>query len=261
LTTNIFNPEQTPLKIKISVKTDGNVLLGYSVSDASIPNTVYTYGKQDVNNKGVINILMPLSPIKGILRIWNDAHKNTKNENYGFKIVGVDKSELSSNNLALAVYNKDVLDFVEFAKGFAVRAAYLSTKTNGKDRSIYVSDNGKFELHYLDEIIDVDGNPLKSSMRINNQTGVIEAAKKYVKNYSVSEIMAILLHEFSHFYVNSNHKDEFEADKHALRIYVNLGFPKKEAVSGFYQVFYRSPSNLNIERMKKIYEFLNTFEK
>lgn len=261
MTTNIYNPEKTPLKIKIRVRTNGKVLLGYSVSDAHMPNTVYTYGKQEIDNNGEINILMPLSPTKGVLRIWNDAYKNTKNENYGFKLISVNKKELSPNKIALAIYNKDALDFVDFAKDFAVRASYLSTKNNGKDRSIYISENGKFELHYLDDILGLNGEPLKSSMRINNQTGVIEAAKNYVKNYSVSERIAILLHEFSHFYVNNNHKDEFEADKHALRIYVNLGFPKKEAVSGFYQVFYRTPSNLNIERMKRIYEFLNNLEK
>ena len=89
----------------------------------------------------------------------------------------------------------------------------------------------------------------------------MELAKKYVVKYTIPERIAILLHEFSHFYLNKVHSDEFEADSNALMIYCALGFPRKEGGTAFYKVFYRTPSDLNIERMNKIMALLKNFDR
>ena len=97
-------------------------------------------------------------------------------------------------------------------------------------------------------------------MRVNNRTGVMELAKKFVSKYTIPERVVILLHEFSHFYLNKNHKDEFEADRNALMVYCGLGYPRKQAGTAWYRVFYRSDTNLNRARMKKIIDFLQSFD-
>ena len=46
--------------------------------------------------------------------------------------------------------------------------------------------------------------------------------------------MAILLHEFSHFYLNDRMEDETEADLNGLLIYLALGYPRIEAYQSFF---------------------------
>ena len=81
------------------------------------------------------------------------------------------------------------------------------------------------------------GKPLKTPARISRHDGVIEISKKYFKQYTVPMRMAILLHEFAHFYLNNNPRDESEADLNALTIYLSMGYPRIEAYQAWLEVF------------------------
>jgi hypothetical protein len=67
--------------------------------------------------------------------------------------------------------------------------------------------------------------------------------------------MAILLHEFSHFYLNSDISNETEADLNGLTIYLGLGYPIREAYEAFGTTFIGYPSEQN----KKRYDIINKF--
>ena len=54
--------------------------------------------------------------------------------------------------------------------------------------------------------------------------------------------MAILLHEFSHVYLNDNIDDEVEADLNGLLIYLGLGYPRIEAFEVFAKTFLAAPT-------------------
>ena len=73
--------------------------------------------------------------------------------------------------------------------------------------------------------------------------------------------MAILLHEFSHFYLNEKIDDEMEADLNGLLIYLSLGYPRIEAYQAFLETFRERPNNLNKARYDLINKFINDFEK
>jgi hypothetical protein len=73
--------------------------------------------------------------------------------------------------------------------------------------------------------------------------------------------MAILLHEFAHFYLNKNIDDETEADLNGLLIYLGLGYPRIEGYEAFLQVFEGSPTPENKKRYDVINEFIQNFEK
>lgn len=246
----------------IAIESKQKTPIRIDVYDWLKPHTYYFSERFDVNGKSVYQVRLPLVPEKGYLEIYNrKAGKNSEYANSGFKVVGIQRVELPVNLNVFDSNNQNVTDFIQFAKDFAERASYISTKTNSADRSIYKSKDGKFQIHYVDEIIGKDGKPRKTSMRIHNKLGIIECAKKYLMQYTIPERIAILLHEFSHFYMNKNHKDEFEADKNALLIYCGLGFPRKQGASAFFKVFYRTPSKLNLERNKKIMSFVKNFDK
>jgi hypothetical protein len=72
--------------------------------------------------------------------------------------------------------------------------------------------------------------------------------------------MAILLHEFSHVYLNENVDDEVEADLNGLLIYLGLGYPRIEAFEVFAKTFLTVPSDGNRMRYDKIKAFIDEFE-
>ena len=73
--------------------------------------------------------------------------------------------------------------------------------------------------------------------------------------------MAILLHEFSHVYLNADVDNEVEADLNALTIYLGLGYPRIEAFEVFAQTFMNAPTDQNEVRYNKIKQFIDEFEK
>ena len=83
----------------------------------------------------------------------------------------------------------------------------------------------------------------------------MEVSQKAFRRMTIPMRMAILCHEFSHFYMNKVTTDEIEADLNALKIYLGMGYPVIEAHKAFLETFMKYPSETNKER----YEYLKTF--
>ena len=64
--------------------------------------------------------------------------------------------------------------------------------------------------------------------------------------------MAILLHEFAHYYLNDIMEDEIEADRHSLNIYMALGYPRIDAYNVYLDVFANAPTELNKDRYAEL---------
>ena len=89
-------------------------------------------------------------------------------------------------------------------------------------------DTRKYTIDYLPQIIH-EGKKLSTPARISNKNGRIEISAKYYREMSIPMRMAILCHEFSHFYLNEVQRDEIEADLNALTLYMGMGYPIIEA--------------------------------
>ena len=76
--------------------------------------------------------------------------------------------------------------------------------------------------------------------------------------------LIILLHEFSHKYKNPKIgleiSNEVGVDINALYIYLGLGFSKIDAITVFANVFLKAQTKGNIERMRKIMDYIQKFE-
>ena len=76
--------------------------------------------------------------------------------------------------------------------------------------------------------------------------------------------MIILLHEFSHKYRNPKIdleiSNEVGADLNALYIYLGLGYSKVDAIFVFANVFLKAQSQGNLDRMRKIMDYIKRFE-
>ena len=77
--------------------------------------------------------------------------------------------------------------------------------------------------------------------------------------------MVILLHEFSHKYMNpkigKEISDEVSADINALNIYLSLGYPHIEAQYAFLKVFKGANNAFNKKRYLILDDFIKKFTK
>lgn len=164
-----------------------------------------------------------------------------------FKIVSSKKRKLIQ--YPQCYKRKETREFIAFAQEISSRFPYLN---NGR----YFSKNRNFEIEIYGEISGT-GTPA----RIHNGTGVIQMSKAKMGNNTVPMTMAILLHEYSHFFENQVQVDEIEADLNALRIYMGLNYPIMESHKTFTEVFDHSDTPQNRERYDYIYAFVDQFDK
>jgi hypothetical protein len=152
--------------------------------------------------------------------------------------------------------------FVKFAEEFSANAGLLSI---GK----YRSNDGKFRIWYMPylTITDNAGNELISNTpsRIGQETGKIEVSQRHFLQYTAPMRFIILLHEYSHKWhnpkVNKKMEDEVEADLNALYIYLSRGYPRTDAKEVYLNIFLKSRTEENLNRYRKIDEFIQRFEK
>lgn len=268
-----------------------------AVFNAADQETVYSYTERDMTTgKHTVVLRLPVSPANGIVQVFNQAARNDQ----GIRISNISQEPLQQYVSEFFPSRKlaDINEFVKFATEFAERAAWLSSSSQTSDRSIYTSDTGKFNIHYVDDIylnatdprgrilLDNGGNPIymkdangrpvssMTSMRVQDATGIQEMNKKLVKEYTVLECIAIQAHEFGHRYLNRNPKDEFEADENAIKLLIALGCPRKDIATAFGKVFYRNftknpnPTQQDIareapnkKRWDKIFKYLSDLPK
>jgi hypothetical protein len=144
-----------------------------------------------------------------------------------------------------------VRNFVSFAQKFCYKCVYMPA-----DRD-YTSSVGNFKIEYLPFIRSNKGERMATPARISTKNGRIQVSQESFVPFTIPMRMAILLHEFSHFYINTDISNETEADLNGLTIYLGLGYPVREAYAAFVETFIGFPSQQNKER----YDILNKFIK
>lgn len=246
-----------PVTIMVEVETRTPEKIWLVVRDNSKPKTIFTKRYAIVKGKQKFFVRMPLSPKVAMVQVFNaDTGDRPMGRDRSFRVTDITKLPLKTNYESFDTANSEISRFVKFAEEFSLKASYLSAKG-----SVYTSDDGKFRIDYYDMIKDRStGAIVKTPARISKKTGVIEIAKKKFDKMSVPMRMAILLHEFSHFYLNKVMSDETEADLNALRIYLGLGYPRIDAYNVFLKVFETSPTQQNVERYEELANFIKDFE-
>lgn len=256
-------PIQTNKKkqiIVVRIATNQTEKIGIQLSSKYKQNTYYTNRQGKVNGERMFYIRLPQSPKEATLRIWN-VRNGERSRDGSFKILSVEQKPLKSQVICGFIKKDLVNQFVRFAQAFSERAAQLEAGPYPKGTS-YQSNNGKFRIDYFDTIISrKSGKELSTPARISKSHGYIEVAKDKFLKYTVPMRMAILLHEFSHYFINDDQANEEEADLNALMIYLGLGYPKIEAHQAFLTVFKNTPSDQNVQRHKLISKFINNFDK
>lgn len=244
--------EQTLL---IRVKTDKPEKLQLIVKDENQRNTIFTDRWKTVNGETTFFVRMPVSGKSALISIYNQKHgQRPAEEEDSFEVIEIKKLGLEKKLDVIDFANRDLSNFVKFATSFAFNAGHLPSGT-------YKSPDGKFTIEYLPTIISSNtGREMETPARISKTSGRIQVSQKKFVPSSVPMRMAILLHEYSHFYINDDINNETEADLNGLLIYLGLGYPRFEAHEAFLKTFIDTPSHQNKVRYDKIKRFIDDFE-
>jgi len=240
-----------PCTIQVDIETFEPQKLWIKVSDAQQEHTYYTKRYAKINGKQTFFIRLPQSPKIADLIIYNDISKDLNLQDDTFKINNIQIVTLKKTPLNLS---KQTISFIRFAQEFSEMAGVLEASKKGE---VYISDNGKFRIDYFDEIRnELTGNVISTPARISQISGRIEVSKKAFISYSVPMRMAILLHEFSHFYINKNPQSEVQADLNGMKLYLAIGYPRIDAYNVFLNVFKGTENPESVTRFKKLDSFI-----
>jgi len=243
--------EEITLVIKVYTYKPTNIRI--KVIDADQPNTTFTNRTRIIDGESSFYVRMPVSSNEVLVYVYNEDKGNLQSgQDNTFVVDSITKELLEKKLDVIDMSNAYVKSFITFATKFCYNAGSLPTGN-------YQSDDKIFVIKYL-PIIEDNGQEQTTPARIDIDSGVIEISKKQFLDYTIPSRMAILLHEFSHVYLNDNVDDEVEADLNALLIYLGLGYPRIEAFEVFASAFKNAPSQLNQMRYDKIKSFIDNFE-
>jgi hypothetical protein len=196
---------------------------------------------------------LPMTP-KGLLINFSNE---TNHDDSAYKVLTLKCDKLPQNPTAL---RQDDIEFIQFAKWFALNAGTLP-------EGLIKSHDGKFKIRYFNDIVTgpgeltADGRPIKAGIKLStpartdHETGDIELARSQVRGFTVPIIMAIIMHERTHY--KNNTMDEKFCDREALRIVLGLGFPKTECIYAFTNIF--EDTKVNIDRINDIVAYVENY--
>ena len=251
-----------PFTLIIGVKTTSPEDISIIAKDFHKQNTYYLSRNGVVNGYREYELKFPQTPKLLVFSIFNTKKGNSPNgEDKSFKITKFEAKDLKTSPLWA---DKDIYSFVKFAQEFSANASVLSA--GDFKPSIYRSDDGKFCIDYYNKIRSKKtGEFVSTPARIGHSSGVIEISKQDFEKYTVPMRMVILLHEFSHKYMNpkigKEISDEVSADINALNIYLSLGYPHIEAQYAFLKVFKGANNAFNKKRYLILDDFIKKFTK
>jgi hypothetical protein len=251
-----------PFSISLGLKTLKPEHISIVALNGYNQATRYLSRGGEVNGYREFELQFPQSPNTMLLNVFNSKLGNApSDEDKTFEITNFSVKPLKTYPLW---HDKDIHSFVNFAQWFCANCSMLSA---GDFRpSIYRSDDGKFSIDFYNKIRDKNsGRFVNTPARIGHSTGIIEVSKADFDKYTVPMRMIILLHEFSHKYMNPKLgreiSDEISADINAANIYLSLGYPTIEAHYAFAKVFRGADNAGNRKRLLILDDFIKKFNR
>lgn len=254
--------------LEFTVGTEMPTNLKIQAYDKNKQYSFYYNTQGKVDSKGrTFDLKFPISPDELVIQIYPDKFDNYDEfRRFGNPIekqILVKDTKIKPLKTYSIWLSKDDRSFIDFAEWFSNNAGILSATNPDGVPSIYKSSNGKFEIDYFNIIKNKDGNYVSTPARIGHNSGIIEVSKKDFIKYTVQGRMAILLHEYSHKYVNPKvglkPQDEIGADVNALEMYLSLGYSPIEAHLVFLKVFNTANSEFNHKRYLILNDFIQKF--
>lgn len=250
-----FNTNGNACLLNVEVYTNSPENIRLIVSDGDKQFTKYVDRRRVVQGLETFKIGLPIAPKKAIVKVANEINKGMYSPE-GFRIEDVYSTTLPTKTFCINYNNPYIKKFLPFIQKFCARAGYL--EAGGET---YYDSSKTFTIRYFNELRSKSGRVLTTPARVHARTGVIEISAEYFRRYSIPMRLAVMLHEFSHFYVNEDIDNEIEADLNGLAMYLSLGYPRISAFNSFIGVFQNAPTSMNAERYAVLEQFIAKFEK
>lgn len=248
----IYSSDNKKFALYITITCKGTKKFRVWAEDYGKRNSKYADREVVVEGKRTIFFNFPISPKEIFVGCLNS--QNLKDKEFEVTLI---EGKLNTYNIWL---DQDTKDFLKLCIPFSQTCGFEQAGENGR----IINAGNQFNIRYFNVIKDQNGSAMNTPARIGHRTGIIEVAKAKFDKYTVPMRVVILLHEFSHKYKNPKMgleiSNEIGADINALYIYLGLGFSKIDAICVFANVFLKAQTPANIERMRKIMEYIQKFE-
>jgi len=189
----------------------------------------------------------PVTSNKVDVMVYEYNERNVaKSEQFTANVIRYD---MNSNS-----YKVDALTdkFVKFTLPFCYNY-------NKLDNGVYFDKTKQFVIVNLPYIANDNGAELPTPSRISTKDNHIEISNKMFWHIPIPRQMMILLHEYSHNFLNEDKNNESEADLNGLRIYLDLKFPAIESVYAFTQIL--GETRESHERLDNLLNFIDKYQK
>ena len=247
-----INNEQISLYVTIKTNKPNKFLI--TAGETGKKHSLYAMRTIKVKDSRTIFLSFPVSPKSITLKVV--CLKDVENTQF---VVGVKEKPLKTYNIHT---DSNTDGFLSLAVPFSQVCGFKMPNVNGK---VYSSPDKKFNIKYYPVIKDIrTGKTFSTPARIGHNSGIIEIAAFKFMTYTIPMRMMILLHEFSHKWKNPQMNlpisDEVGADINALYIYLGMGWSKVDAIKVYADVFLKAQTPSNIDRMRKIMNYIQKFE-
>jgi hypothetical protein len=249
-----YTSDNRKFSLSLTIECKGKRKFRAWAEEFQKPNSRYADRDILVDGKRTFFFSFPVSPKVLFIGVL-DAEDPKSSD---FKVT-LEEQELTTYNVWL---DSETKRFLQLAISFSQQCGFEQASENGRS---FTTDNREFTIKYFNAIKDQKtGKYMNTPARIGHTSGIIEVAKVKFDKYTIPMRLIILLHEFSHKYKNPKIgleiSNEIGADINALYIYLGLGFSKIDAICVFANVFLKAQTKGNIERMRKIMDYIQKFE-
>jgi hypothetical protein len=239
-----------PTTLIIPIETASEHKIGIRVKSAEHPNTAFVDRYKTIMGQVEIKVGMPVAPEKAIVEVYNEP-MGIMPMRGGFRVGDIIQQPLQDIPQCINFANPKIKEAIPFFTQFSAIAGYADA-----GNKVYYDKTYQFVIKYMDSIPQARETPA----RIHADEGFIEVSAEYFRNYTIPMRMAVLLHEFAHFWLNRDIDSEIEADLNGLALYLSLGYPRISAFNSFTRVFMNAPTAANKERMEIIKTFISNFD-
>lgn len=247
----IINSTYNPMDIRVVLNAIPNSTLQTTVYD--IANNDRILDRKDVITSPKELILkLPITSSQIMIEIHNiDNGRLPLGKDNSFLCEKIELLPLKTFDVDLTNSDKEFIDFIK-----TISTQLPNIPADGKLRT---SPSGKFKIVIFDKLRSYSGEYLPSPAMIGKETGTIEISKEYMLSLTQSQRIAVLCHEYGHFYKNPEMGldigNEYGADLNGLTLYLGNGFPIYGYVNAFNRIFDKSSSLQNDQRAILIHKF------
>lgn len=249
-----YNTANAKFSLVITISCDGKKSFRVWAEESGKKNSRYADRIVEVQGVRTIHINFPTSPESIFLGVLNAVNPNDTE----FQVNTIE-APLTTYNIWM---DDETKRFLKLSTAFNTVCGYEAASDSGR---LFRTANGEFNIKYYNVIRDqATGRALNTPARIGHRTGQIEAAKVKFDTYTIPMREIIIDHEFCHVYRNPKIglpiENEIGADLNALYLYLGRGYSKIDAICVFANVFLKAQTKGNIERMRKIMDYIQRFE-